>query len=91
MDKIILKEGTRNISKDWFIVDNKLQRNFVFADFQQTLEAVNKISKLAEEVCHHPEIYFTFDELTVSINTHSMNAITNLDFDLASRIDSLNL
>ena len=42
--------------KNWEEKDNHLIRIYKLKDFQESLELVNKIGKLAEEANHHPDL-----------------------------------
>ena len=43
---------------------------------------------LAEEAYHHPEIYNAYNKVTLRLNTHSANGMTDKDFDLAKKINT---
>ena len=38
---------------------------------------------------HHPDLAISWNTVTVTLSTHSEGGITENDFELASRIDSL--
>ena len=42
---------------------------------------------LAEEADHHPEIYNVYNKVTLRLNTHSANGITDKDLNLAEKIN----
>ena len=74
----------------WEEENNKLTKDFQFKNFVLALEFVNKVGSVAEEISHHPEIWFTWGRVIISITTHDAeNTVTKKDFELASRIDEL--
>lgn len=74
----------------WTIEDNYLRREFKRADFVDAVKFVNQITPLAEEMNHHPDILiFAYRRVRVMLRTHSENKITDLDYELAKRIDEL--
>ena len=38
---------------------------------------------------HHPDLAISWDQVTVTISTHSEGGLTAADFELAGRIDAL--
>lgn len=74
---------------DWFIVGNKITKDFKFPDFKTALDFVNKIGKLAEKERHHPDILLSWGKVNVTLTTHDANGLTENDFNLAAKIDKL--
>lgn len=69
--------------------DNRLVRDFAFDDFGGALAFVNKVGALAEELDHHPEIYNSYNQVSLALMTHDVDGISDRDFELAERIDAL--
>lgn len=74
---------------DWFIVGNKITKDFKFPDFKTALEFVNKIGQLAENEGHHPDILLSWGKVNITLTTHDTNGLTEKDFLLATKIDQL--
>jgi 4a-hydroxytetrahydrobiopterin dehydratase len=66
-----------------------LRRVFEFADFKGSVDFVNRITPVAEEMNHHPDLAISWSKVTVTLSTHSQGGITESDFELAARIDPL--
>ena len=75
--------------QDWHEVEAAIEKSFVFADFKKALGFIVQVGILAEQADHHPEIWNVYHKVKIRLNTHSANAITNLDIDLAKQIDTL--
>jgi 4a-hydroxytetrahydrobiopterin dehydratase len=58
-------------------------------DFSDALAYVNAVGGLAEEMNHHPDIDIRWNTVTLRLTTHSEGGLTDLDLDLARRIDAL--
>lgn len=58
-------------------------------DFMGSVELVNRIAPVAEEMNHHPDLGISWSKVTVSLSTHSQGGLTENDFELARRIDAL--
>jgi 4a-hydroxytetrahydrobiopterin dehydratase len=74
---------------EWAIVNAAIERTFQFADFKQALGFIVQVGVLAEQADHHPEIMNVYNKVVIRLNTHSANAITSKDIDLASNINAL--
>ena len=77
-------------NQNWSEVDNKLQREFEFDDFQQALEFINEIAVICESENHHPEINWIYNKITLKLSTHDAgDVITQKDIKLAELIDEV--
>jgi len=77
----------------WSLENNgkSIVRSFEFKNFQEAVEFINKIAEIAEEVGHHPDIrLYDYNKVNVLLTTTSLGGLTEKDFDMASRIDSIN-
>jgi 4a-hydroxytetrahydrobiopterin dehydratase len=68
----------------WSEVDGALERTFTFPDFCQALAFVNRVGALAEAENHHPDVALQWGRVTLRWRTHSADAITDRDRDLAA-------
>lgn len=74
----------------WNIVDeHHLHRAYKFSDFKSALAFVNRVGALAEEQGHHPDILLAWGKVEITIWTHAVDGLTESDFILAAKIDSL--
>jgi 4a-hydroxytetrahydrobiopterin dehydratase len=74
----------------WTIEKKYLTREFEFHDFLEAVEFVNKISSLAENIDHHPDILIhSGNKVKVMLFTHSEKKLTYKDYSLAEMIDGL--
>jgi 4a-hydroxytetrahydrobiopterin dehydratase len=74
---------------DWKYADDSIQKKYQFKDFSEALSFILKVGILAEKQNHHPEIWNVYNKVTLSLNTHDANGITDKDFKLAESIDKL--
>jgi len=73
----------------WSRQGEALVREQKSADFLGSLEFVNRVAPVAEDMSHHPDLAISWDTVTVTITTHSEGGLTGKDFTLAERIDAL--
>lgn len=83
-------ELAAQLSPDWHMIEeHHLEREFKFKDFQQGLDFVNKVGRLAESLGHHPDIYLAWGKVKITIWTHKIDGLHKNDFILAATIDEL--
>ena len=74
---------------NWEEVDGKLFKRFEFENFLESLNFVNRVGELSESAGHHPDIIFGWGYAEITLFTHSEQAITDKDRELAQKIDEL--
>jgi 4a-hydroxytetrahydrobiopterin dehydratase len=74
---------------DWSREGDSIKREFKFEDFQGSIDFVNRITKPAEEMNHHPDIAISWNKVELTLSTHSEGGLTGSDFELARKIDAL--
>ena len=72
----------------WEREGNWIRKEFRFPSFAGAMEFVNHVARMAEEIDHHPDIDIRFDRVRLMTSTHSSGGLTEMDFDLARRIDA---
>ncbi|MEM9154521.1 MAG: 4a-hydroxytetrahydrobiopterin dehydratase [Cyanobacteria bacterium P01_F01_bin.33] len=74
---------------EWAIVDEKLHRKFEFDSFVEAFGWMSSIALVAESLGHHPEWFNVYNRVTVDLTTHDVSGISDLDFELATRMNEL--
>lgn len=74
---------------DWEYYDNALHAEFEFENFKDCFSAMSRIAFECEALNHHPDWSNTYNILTVSLSTHDVNGVTEIDFKLAEAIDTI--
>lgn len=82
-------EGRLAELSGWSRSGEAITRNFECSDFAGSVEFVNRLTPVAEEMNHHPDLAISWSTVTVTIFTHSEGGLTAADFELARRIDDL--
>ena len=76
----------------WNVVEeHHLFKSFKFPDFSKALDFVNKVGAIAEEQGHHPIITLAWGKAEITIYTHKINGLTESDFILAAKIDTIKI
>lgn len=77
------------LNSNWKLVDNKIQREFIFKDFLSAFNFIKEIADLAENLNHHPDIFNSYNKVIISLTTHDLGGVSKKDFKLAMEIDNL--
>ena len=80
----------------WDIVQNKdqiytLEKKFIFKNFLDSQNFINKVGKISEIEGHHPDILFGWGYAKINITTHAIEGLSENDFILAAKIDKINV
>ena len=74
----------------WRREDEALVRDYEFKDFVAAMAFVNRVADVAEEVNHHPDILVhDWNQVRLTLTTHSAGKLTDNDHAMAQRIDGL--
>lgn len=73
----------------WRREGDAIVKTFDNQDFIGSVEFVRRLAAPAEQMGHHPDLAISWNEVAVSITSHSAGGLTASDFELAARIDEL--
>jgi 4a-hydroxytetrahydrobiopterin dehydratase len=73
----------------WERAGEAIKRSFKFDDFQGSVDFVNRITPVAEDMNHHPDLAISWNTVECTLSTHSEGGLTENDFEMAGRIDGL--
>ncbi len=66
-----------------------IQKNFVFANFYETMAFVNALAFIGNRENHHPDLQVSYGKCTVRFSTHSVHGLSENDFICAAKVDAL--
>jgi 4a-hydroxytetrahydrobiopterin dehydratase len=66
-----------------------LRRTVELPGFRDAVAAIVAIADVAEEMDHHPDVDLRWRTLHLALVSHSAGGVTELDLELARRIDTL--
>ncbi|MEY2751708.1 MAG: hypothetical protein RLZZ550_1679 [Verrucomicrobiota bacterium] len=74
----------------WGVDDGKLLKVYDLKDFKAALAFINQVGAVAEGLNHHPEIYNSWNRVTLRLCTHDAGGrLTEKDLTLARAIQSI--
>jgi 4a-hydroxytetrahydrobiopterin dehydratase len=71
----------------WNLSDGALVKEFRFKSFRDTIVFVNRIASLADESSHRPDIDIRDRLVRLTLSTPKAGGVSQLDLELAQRID----
>ncbi len=83
-----IKEALKELVH-WEQEGKTIERVLEFNDFSEAMDFVNGVAELAEDSEHHPDIDIRYNKVRLILSTHSKGGLTDSDFDLAEKIDTL--
>lgn len=76
----------------WNILQSpdRISKSWKVANFVAGMEFLNRVTELAEEEAHHPDVHIVgYRNVTIDIWTHAIDGLSLNDFILAAKIDQL--
>ncbi len=73
----------------WELNAGKLCRQFTFQDFVAAFGFMTRVALIAESMNHHPDWSNVYNRVVIQLTSHDAGGLTERDFRLAQRIDTL--
>ncbi len=74
---------------EWELEKKAITRTIEFEEFNEAIDFVNDLAEIAEEAQHHPDIIIRHTRVSLLLTSHDAGGVTQLDIELAQRIDNL--
>jgi 4a-hydroxytetrahydrobiopterin dehydratase len=92
--KIVLTESqvkkiVKGINNNWKEIDDKLIRVYNFPTYKDTIAFVNKVSDIAQEQNHHPEMVVGYDTVKVIMFDHEKGGISDKCHKFTDAVDKM--
>ena len=81
------------LGNGWSLVAERdaITKTFKFKNFIEAFGWMTQAAMWAETLNHHPEWRNVYNRVTVTLTTHDVDGLTDLDIALANRMDHLPL
>ena len=83
-----LKELVAKIP-EWEIKPHSIKRDFNFKNFIEAFSFMTKVALICEKYNHHPNWENVYSKVSITLSTHDLGGITNLDQNIASEINNI--
>ncbi|MEP4768802.1 MAG: 4a-hydroxytetrahydrobiopterin dehydratase [Roseibium sp.] len=82
--------GLQELS-EWSLVDGRdaISKSFKFKDFIQAFGFMTQVALIAEKMNHHPEWFNVYRSVDITLSTHDVGGLSELDLKLARTIDTV--
>lgn len=84
-----LADLNQGLSEPWTVEKGKLTKDFQFSDFVSAFGFMTQAAISAEKMNHHPEWFNVYNRVKVELSTHEAGGITERDFSLARKMESI--
>ena len=74
---------------EWEAEGEAITRIIEFEEYMEGIDFVNDLAEIANEAQHFPEIDIRDLTVTIRLKTADIGGVTEIDVELASRIDNL--
>ena len=74
---------------EWDLEEKEIVRVVEFDEFMEGIDFVDAVAEIAEESGHHPDIDIRWCTITLRLTTHDVGGLTESDFEVAKKIDTL--
>ncbi len=73
----------------WTVDQQSISRELVFRDFNEAFGFMSRVALLAERRNHHPNWSNVYNRVSITLSTHDLGGLSDLDIELAAAIDQL--
>jgi 4a-hydroxytetrahydrobiopterin dehydratase len=88
--KIIITEKQLNkLTSDWEQIKGKLVKTYKFESYDEVIDFVNKVAKIAQKQNHHPDMLVKYNTVKLTMFDHDANDITEKCFKFTNAVDNL--
>lgn len=89
LNKQEIQDKMKGLDVHWVLKGKFIHREFNFKDFIQAFSFITSIALIAEKSGHHPNWKNVYSKVTIALNTHDEDGLTDKDFLLAKKIDEV--
>lgn len=86
-------EVTERLSRlsgwQWTGGHKAVERTFSFSDYHHTMAFVNAVAWIAHQMDHHPDMVVGYGQCQITLSTHKVGGVTEVDLQAANRINHL--
>lgn len=89
LNKQEIQDSMKEIDILWVLKGKFIHREIIFKNFVEAFSFMTAVALIAEKSGHHPNWKNVYNKVTIALNTHDADGLTNKDFQLAKGIDQI--
>ncbi len=74
---------------DWKLAGDRIEKEFTFPNYHETMAFVNALAWIAHQEDHHPDLQVHYSRCVVKFSTHDAGGITLNDVICAAKVERL--
>jgi len=88
----LIELNLKKLPLDWTVVGgSSLVKEFTFDNFSSGVGFIVKVGELSDEANHHPDVKLSWGKVKITLTTHEESGLTRKDFNLAKKIEEIEL
>jgi 4a-hydroxytetrahydrobiopterin dehydratase len=88
LEHAAIREALRRVP-GWELAGVEIRKRFKLPSFPAALAFAMEVAFVAERLDHHPDFLIQYDQVTLSVTTHSAGGLTEKDFALAEAVERI--
>ncbi|ODQ59421.1 hypothetical protein WICANDRAFT_17706, partial [Wickerhamomyces anomalus NRRL Y-366-8] len=72
---------------NWKYSNNEISKEYKLGNFEETWAFLNQISLRSHLWGHHPTITTTYNQVKITLTTHDVQGVSDIDIKFAKRIE----
>ncbi len=84
-----IQTNMSSIDAAWVLKGKFIHREVLFKNFIEAFSFMTAVALVAEKSGHHPNWKNVYNKVTIALNTHDADGLTDKDFALAQAIDTI--
>jgi 4a-hydroxytetrahydrobiopterin dehydratase len=84
-------ENELSTTQHWQYLSDEIGVQLTFDTFEDAYDFVKRVVELAMKVDHHPDFFWSYTQLTLTLSTHSEGGVTEKDVAFARLVDQIEI
>jgi len=90
LDKESIKKHLSELER-WELKNNAIERHYSFKSYMKSIEFINSLAAIAEQMNHHPDMVVGWCAVKVSFTSHDKGGVTKKCFEMANALEKTSL
>lgn len=87
LNEEVVKQSLQELDGWMLLRGVEIKKTFLFSDFKSAFSFMSSCANYAEHINHHPDWTNSYNKVEVTLTTHDVSGLSQLDFDMAAFMD----